>query len=436
MPHEQSLFAALDAPTMREMFSKVPVDTRLRCREVCRAWRNLLDAAPELWWLLDVSQPESGISTRNLSVALLRAVAARTRGAFGFLDVSNCGTLVYDPDARRFNPEFISFLSELEMVLHLVWRNDVVPEFEVLSQLLDAASSAEAVCVDMLVKSFEQACSLAWLEPPYSALCPHYFCVELELSDLQDHDWAVFASLLPNFPSLDLLNLSRVIFHEPEHFNAIVSAVIDMGMSCLILEGTSLDPATAAPALSRLLRLGSVQSLKVRQCPLIRPLLNEASFAAELADALRNDKQLVVLSLGGIGLWNNVTTGNSILAALWNHPRLSCLALCCNRAEQHQARVVSLALLELVANCPGLRELDIRGVFNQLETRLTSSTTSTRLLWPSIPTFNFLRWTRSNTKMPQMSQATRKPMTQSRSWSSWSRTQLRGHKTRGAFLAL
>ena len=364
VPYEQCLFAALDVETLQQIFDLVPVDTRLRCREVCRAWRYLLDTTPDAWFVLDVS-PRSGVAPRNLCVGLLRAAAAHTCGMFGVLDVSNCGALVYDPETASFNPEFLSFLLELNILQHLIWTDDVVPEFEALSQLFEAARIAEKICVNVFVKSFEQACSMARLEPPFQALCPHYFCVEpAELAVAEDHDWTTFASLLPNFPSLDRLNLSRVFFFEPEHINAIVDVAIDMDMSCLFLDGTTLDPATAAPALSRLLRLGSVQCLKLRQCPLIRPLLDEASFAAELAEALRKDKQLLNLTLGGIGLWNDVATGNTILAALANHPSLRCLSLCCNRAEMHQAADVFRALVALVANSPQLRELNIRGVFD------------------------------------------------------------------------
>ena len=360
VPYEQSLFAALDVGTMQDIFDAVPVDTRLRCREVCCAWRDLLDISVAVWRVIDVS-PYSGVAPRNLSVALLRAAAAQTDNGLEALNVSDCGALVYDPESACFNPEFLSFLSELRDLRHLVWSDDVVPEVEVLTKLFDAAMVAEKICVNVFVKSFEQACSMLRLEPPFQSLCPHYFCVEL--SELQDCDWPVFASLLPNFRALDRLNISHVLLIEPEDLDAIVDAVIDIGISCLLLEGTALEPTTAAPAISRLLRLGSVQILKVRQCPFIRPLFDEASFAAELASALRNDEKLLSLTLGGIGLWNDVATGNSILAALSNHPSLRNLELCCNKAKPHQADEILRALIALVANSPNLRELNIRGVF-------------------------------------------------------------------------
>ena len=58
--------------------------------------------------------------------------------------------------------------------------------------------------------------------------------------------------------------------------------------------------------------------LEVRQCPYIRPLLDDegALFATELAEALRSNAQLQELTLGGIDLWRNVAVGNAIVAAL------------------------------------------------------------------------------------------------------------------------
>jgi hypothetical protein len=57
MPPRRRLRA--DAPCAVEaltlVFSLLPVDARLRCREVCRAWRDAL-AASSLWTRLDLSE--------------------------------------------------------------------------------------------------------------------------------------------------------------------------------------------------------------------------------------------------------------------------------------------------------------------------------------------------------------------------------------------
>lgn len=106
--------------------------------------------------------------------------------------------------------------------------------------------------------------------------------------------------------------------------------------------------------------------LEVRQCPYIRPLLDDegALFATELAEALRSNAQLQELTLGGIDLWRNVAVGNAIVAALSGHPNLLALTLCCNSAAPHEAEVIS-ALLALIANSPDLLVLNVLGVLNR-----------------------------------------------------------------------
>jgi hypothetical protein len=59
------------------IFSLVPADTRLRCREVCRGWRATLDDCGT-WLQLDL-RPTAGLA-RPATDALLHAAAARTRG--------------------------------------------------------------------------------------------------------------------------------------------------------------------------------------------------------------------------------------------------------------------------------------------------------------------------------------------------------------------
>ena len=66
----------------------LPADQRLRCAEVCRAWRRLV-AEPELWRSLDLGF--SSDVARPVSERLLRACLARARGGLQALDLSACG---------------------------------------------------------------------------------------------------------------------------------------------------------------------------------------------------------------------------------------------------------------------------------------------------------------------------------------------------------
>ena len=70
------LRALPDALALR-ICSVLPCDVRLRCREVCRAWRDALGDA-RLWTVLDLSV-SSGVVAR-VTPALLRAAAARASG--------------------------------------------------------------------------------------------------------------------------------------------------------------------------------------------------------------------------------------------------------------------------------------------------------------------------------------------------------------------
>jgi hypothetical protein len=367
VPYEQSLFATLAEDDVREIFSLLPVDTRLRCREVCPAWCELLDHAPS-WFIMDLS-PRSGVAPRNVSMGLLRALKERSKGLVEVLDVSNCGALVYDAETGIFNPEFLAFLSGLRMVGNLVWRDyENVPESAVLAQFLAAAHLAETVCVNVFVTSFKTACSMLRHEPPFAALCPHYFCLQLDVPTVCD--WPTFASLLPKCSKVDHLNLICADLRTPGHLDSIVDAAIAMELCSLEILHSKLDPSTAVRALSRLLRGGCIVRLEVLQCPFVTNILDhDESFAAELAAALRSSSELQDVTLGGIGLWSDaagdMAAGRAIVEALSGHPSLRAVTLCCNRAPRDHYRDVYAALVALVNASPELRMVNVRGVFQR-----------------------------------------------------------------------
>jgi len=356
--YRDSVFGLLAASgdVLHEIFALLPVDTRLRCREVCPEWRDLLEDPP-LWWTLDVSA-DGGVARGNVCIALLRAVSLRATGFLALLVVSDCDDLVYDAETSTFNPDFLAFLSELRYLDHLVWQGETVPEADTLSQLLVAARVKSKACVNIFVRSFDKALAILRREAPYEAACPHYFC--LQLNELEDHDWPEFARLLPNCAQIDRLNLIRADLRTPGHLDCIVDAALAMGLESVHLLRSPLDPTTAVPALARLLR-GGVARLEVLQCPYIQTLLQDDCHVAELCAALRGNVQLRELTLGGIDLWHNVETGNAIVRALSGHPSLLGLVLCCNRAAPHQSEVYD-ALVALVADSPALIALNIRGV--------------------------------------------------------------------------
>jgi hypothetical protein len=89
--------AALPHALLLEVLSRLPVDSRLRCAEVCRAWRAALNERG-LWLRLDLSEA-SGVARAAAKEGLLRAAAARAAGQLETLDVSGCDKIT--PDALR-----------------------------------------------------------------------------------------------------------------------------------------------------------------------------------------------------------------------------------------------------------------------------------------------------------------------------------------------
>ena len=76
---------ALPRPLALAIFALLPVDTRLRCSEVCRAWRALL-ADTSLWASCINLSVSSGVA--RLSEALLRAAVAKAGGQLRALDIT------------------------------------------------------------------------------------------------------------------------------------------------------------------------------------------------------------------------------------------------------------------------------------------------------------------------------------------------------------
>ena len=82
---------------VRAVFLLLPVDTRLRCGEVSRAWRALL-VDTTLWSCLDLSI-SAGLS--RFSTALFRTAVSKAGGQLRVLDVSGRNTSTLPIDTLR-----------------------------------------------------------------------------------------------------------------------------------------------------------------------------------------------------------------------------------------------------------------------------------------------------------------------------------------------
>jgi hypothetical protein len=71
------------------IFALLPLDQRLRCREVAVAWRDFLDGSDSLWRELGCSAFAMGVP-RSLSAGLVLALAKQAAGRAHVLDLTGC----------------------------------------------------------------------------------------------------------------------------------------------------------------------------------------------------------------------------------------------------------------------------------------------------------------------------------------------------------
>jgi hypothetical protein len=155
-------FARLPHAVVLLILSLLPVDTRLRCAEVCRSWRT---AATErsLWLRLDLS-PESGIARRRITDALLRAAAARAGGALLSLAVTDCD-YIPPPALLAVAMENAATLQEARLCLG-AWPG---LSCEQLEALLRGAPRLRTLHAEMQCTAAESRRFLR-NEPPFEAL--------------------------------------------------------------------------------------------------------------------------------------------------------------------------------------------------------------------------------------------------------------------------
>ena len=150
---------ALPRPLALTILARLPVDTRLRCSEVNRAWRVLL-ADTSLWRRLNLST-DSGIS--RFSEALFCAAIAKAGGKLRVLDVSRRGNELLPP------PTLLHAVTSNAASLKLLFAPpNCYKSAEVVGFLTAAPRSF--FHLSTTADSVEQARRCARKEPPYDRL--------------------------------------------------------------------------------------------------------------------------------------------------------------------------------------------------------------------------------------------------------------------------
>ena len=305
------LLLALPLPLARHVWGLLPVDVRMRCREVCPAWRDAL-AEPRLWTELDVTS-SSGVTAR-VTPALLLAAAARAGGRLERVRVK------YD---RPLEDTLLTVVAANIDTLRLLRLEGQFATHDWLETLMRAAP-LQCVVEAGLTTVRAYPGSVLRNEPPFQNLRLH----GLSFSRVADAaEMISLAADMAAHTSLRTLELYSAPLETFAALDALVDAALALRLTKLQLEECHMTPASAV-ALSRLLHGDALRELDVNYCgggQAFQEELLDAHAAALLADALRNNRTLTSLSLVMVHLWPNA--GAVLLEALIGHASLTCIDL-------------------------------------------------------------------------------------------------------------
>jgi hypothetical protein len=353
-------FAMLPRVLALNVFSRLPVDSRLRCAEVCPAWRDTLRAERSLWTRLDLS-PGSGGLAQPATDALLRAAAARAGRQLHTLDVSDCA-LLSRPALLTVIQTNAGALRELRVAGCAA--NCARPGCEPLGgvarlqYLLRAAPALRVLEADLVC--FEEDASEP-LRNENGAFGPlRLRAVELYRQDVHARraPLALMADVAAHAFPLTALSLYDITM-SPAELGAVVDAVLRMPLQKFVLRGCRTGKA-GAPSLARLAGGATLTEL----CLLNDFNMRDEAGAALLGDALRANSTLTSLTLENE--WAMTAPAAALVRALTGHGSIRKLGLHFNisssptadeAAEQAALAAAFGALVE--ADAPALEELDV-----------------------------------------------------------------------------
>ena len=346
------------APTLDQLpgallvliFLLVPVDTRMRCAEVCRKWRALL-ADTRLWTTLDLSRAarlNKWLTEALLSAAVRRADGQLVRLDIDDVDVQHLGTpallCALAPSVASLRELHIHRKEDYFGLLNLSGEN--------LRGLVGALPSLTRVECGGVTAQAAVALPLLRAEPPFGALVLRGLRLTA-VSSMTLESWHAVCSAVEACFSLEALHLFGATLDLP-----VAAAVVDAALTCR-LKHVGLTYCAfsdeSVSALARLLREGVLEVFGIHTpTPPHLPL-------GELTHALRANTTLRSLTLRRIGLWDDVRAGVALLGALMEHPTPRNLDLSGNTVgDDADGRVAGDALAALVeANSPALTHLEV-----------------------------------------------------------------------------
>jgi hypothetical protein len=348
-------FAALPPVLAHKIFAAVPADTRLRCAEVCKAWCAAV-AERSLWTRLDLSWT-SGV-TYEVTDSLLRAAAAKARGALTALDVSGLWQVCDDGVLREVLAANAGTLRELRCLTAApAWV--AVPRLEAL---LSAAPQLRVCEADVVITDIDEARRALRNEGVFGPLHVQALQLHNDYAPLLDDYAPLLVSLFADMAAHASLTELYVLapLDDPEVFGAFVDAALSLPLlRAVTLQRCHLSPASA-PALARLLGSSTLLSLVIDHIGSAL-LLFDAPAAWLLGDALLANTTLTALVLHGTRMWRDHAAAAALLGALTGHASVRRLALVGEWRLSEEERLHAGALLGalVAADAPALTALDV-----------------------------------------------------------------------------
>ena len=335
-------FASLPLALRLACFGRVPVDARLRCAEVCRAWRAAT-REKRLWQRVDLSR--FGGVTCAASDVLLRAVSCKACGQLEALEIGGCECIT-DAALLEVLADNAASMRELRMcgAMRDGFLLERILRTAPLLQLLDADAKLSHAVVHRALRN----------EPPFAPLRVH----ELLLAGQRGHrtDVAALAADVDVHASLTRVTLACCTLDVVPESLQLADALTARGVSAIDFQFCEFGNEPCSDALARLLRGGGLRALTLRG----RVWLGDVADVEVLCAALRANASLALLELAETGMWRHPPAAAALYAALTAHPSLRTLRLLEEHAAPTQAEVVSAALGALVAaNSPTLTSLCI-----------------------------------------------------------------------------
>ena len=288
-PSVSDVLSPLPRWFVHAVFLLLPVDTRLRCCEVDRAWRALL-ADATLFSCLNLSA-SSGVA--RFSLPLFRAAVAKAGGQLRALDVSGHGdwpvTLQTLRDVLVANA---NTLKELRVVASYRWFGAA----QVMA-LLEAGRSLERLELNLgaiTTADAEQCSRYLRSEPPFASLRLRGLAFDGRGLDSPARVKAIFADLHKQ-QLLEHLEIRYASFNDAATMRVFVDAALKI--ESILLWGCQCMPATV-PELTRLVS-GAARRISIYKngVELFQAGADTDAFCA----AVRASERLTRLALYSVG---------------------------------------------------------------------------------------------------------------------------------------